>query len=64
MQQEMQITTEDLRGETARGKARGGGGRWGVGEHETAACMTQEMVEGTRKTRAKTVSASGSHCFS
>lgn len=47
MQQEMQITIKDLRGETARGKARGGGGRWGVGEHETAACMTQEMLEGT-----------------
>ena len=25
MQQEMQITIKDLRGETARGKARGGG---------------------------------------
>lgn len=48
MQQEMQITIQDLRGETARGKARGGEGRWGVGEHETAARMTLEMVEGTR----------------
>ena len=29
MQQEMQITIKDLRGETARGKARGGGGATG-----------------------------------
>lgn len=48
MQQEMQITIQDLRGKTARGKARGGEGRWGVGEHETAARMT---LDGGRNPR-------------
>lgn len=45
MQQEMQITTEDLRGETARGKAGEVGADGCRGTLKLAACMTQEMVK-------------------